>query len=107
MAVIAGGRDAVTHFVVRKSFRDSTLVEVELETGRTHQIRVHFAFIGHPVVGDPTYNRFRDRVGGTHSISPRQFLHAARLGFALPSGERRTFVADMPADLLEVLDDLT
>jgi 23S rRNA pseudouridine1911/1915/1917 synthase len=81
-------------------------VDVELETGRTHQIRVHFSFIGHPVVGDTTYNRFAGPFGGKQSISPRQFLHASRLAFELPSGERRTFVADLPSDLQMVLTKL-
>jgi 23S rRNA pseudouridine1911/1915/1917 synthase len=106
MGVVAGGRDAITHFKVRTRFPEATLVDVDLETGRTHQIRVHFAFIGHPVVGDTTYNRSSGRFGGTQSMAPRQFLHASRLTFALPSGERRTFVAELPIDLQTVLDSL-
>jgi 23S rRNA pseudouridine1911/1915/1917 synthase len=106
MGVMAGGRDAITHFRVLERFSESTLMAVELETGRTHQIRVHFAFIGHPVVGDITYNRSSGRFGGKQSISPRQFLHASRLGFELPSGERRTFDANLPPDLQKVLENL-
>jgi 23S rRNA pseudouridine1911/1915/1917 synthase len=106
MAVIAGGRDAVTHFRVQERFLEATLMKVDLETGRTHQIRVHFAFIGHPVVGDTTYNRSSGRFGGKQSISPRQFLHASRLGFELPTGERRTFEAELPRDLQTVLTNL-
>jgi 23S rRNA pseudouridine1911/1915/1917 synthase len=106
MAVMAGGREAVTHFRVLKRFPDATLMHVKLETGRTHQIRAHFAFIGHPVVGDFTYNRSSGRFGGKQSISPRQFLHASRLAFEFPSGERRTFDADLPPDLQKVLENL-
>jgi 23S rRNA pseudouridine1911/1915/1917 synthase len=106
MAVIAGGRDAVTHFRVQERFLEATLMKVELETGRTHQIRVHFAFIGHPVVGDTTYNRSSGQFGGRQLISPRQFLHASRLGFELPTGERRTFDAELPSDLQTVLANL-
>jgi 23S rRNA pseudouridine1911/1915/1917 synthase len=106
MGVIAGGREAVTHFQVRVRYSESTLMDVDLQTGRTHQIRVHFTFIGHPVVGDATYNRFSGRFGGKGSASPRQFLHASRLGFKLPNGERRTFEAELPNDLQSVLTDL-
>lgn len=55
MAVIDGGKDAITHFKVLDRYRDATLIELELETGRTHQIRVHMAYIGHPVLNDPLY----------------------------------------------------
>jgi 23S rRNA pseudouridine1911/1915/1917 synthase len=103
MAVLPNGRSAVTHFRVSERFGSSTLVDVELDTGRTHQIRVHFAFIEHPVVGDALYNRISDRFGGTRAISPRQFLHAAGLGFDLPSRQRLKFHADLPEDLASVL----
>jgi 23S rRNA pseudouridine1911/1915/1917 synthase len=108
MAAIATGRRAVSHFRVRKRFEQAgaTLLDVEIETGRTHQIRVHLAFIGHPVVGDPTYNRAVGPVGGTRSISPRQFLHAARLAFALPDGRRVEFESPLPQDLADVLGRL-
>jgi 23S rRNA pseudouridine1911/1915/1917 synthase len=76
-----------------------TLVEVRLETGRTHQIRAHFAAIGHPVAGDPRYGH-----AGRHGLE-RQFLHSARLAFTHPfSGERMTFESELPADLREALE---
>lgn len=79
-----------------------TLVEAHPITGRTHQIRVHFASIGHPLVGDPIYGLKRQRIR-----APRLFLHAARLAFSLPStGEWKEFSAPLPADLEEVLDAL-
>jgi 23S rRNA pseudouridine1911/1915/1917 synthase len=106
MAVIATGREAITHFRVAERFEEATLLDVQLETGRTHQIRIHLKFIGHPIVGDPTYNRFSGRYGGKQSIAPRQFLHASRLGFDLPNGDRRTFVAELPSDLQGVLERL-
>jgi 23S rRNA pseudouridine1911/1915/1917 synthase len=91
-------REAVTHFTVIERLDGLTLVEARLETGRTHQIRVHFAAIGHPVAGDPLYSR-RDplRVG-------RQFLHSHRLAFLHPfTGEDLRFDAPLPADLEAVL----
>jgi len=78
MAVVEGGKNAVTHFRVLERFRDFTLVELTLETGRTHQIRVHMKYIGHPVAGDPTYGP--RKVLGEHG----QFLHAKTLGFIHP-----------------------
>jgi 23S rRNA pseudouridine1911/1915/1917 synthase len=94
-------RDAVTHFVVLERLGDYSLVEARLETGRTHQIRVHFLAIGHPVVGDPVYAR-RDplKVG-------RQFLHSYRLSFTHPmTGEEISVEAPLPADLAEVVERL-
>jgi 23S rRNA pseudouridine1911/1915/1917 synthase len=76
-----------------------TLVEARLETGRTHQIRAHFAAIGHPVAGDPRYGH-----AGRHGLT-RQFLHSARLGFRHPgSGEALEFSSELPEDLAEALD---
>ncbi len=99
--VLLGGRPARTHYRVNTAFDDVTLVDVELETGRTHQIRVHLASIEHPVVGDPWYGR------PWRVSSPRVFLHAARLGFAHPlSGEAVEFEAPLPADLAAVLAGL-
>lgn len=83
MAVIAGGRPAVTHFTVLERFPEATLLDVTIETGRTHQIRVHLAFTGHPVVGDETYGKRPFPVP-----VPRQFLHARYLRFVLPSSGR-------------------
>jgi 23S rRNA pseudouridine1911/1915/1917 synthase len=108
MAVLAGGREAVTEYHVLEQFShavgpaagDYTLVEAEPRTGRTHQIRVHFASIGHPVVGDPTYGRRRLRLP-----APRQFLHAQRLGFRHPvTRGRLELKAPLPADLESVLE---
>ena len=94
-------REARTHFVVVERFGDFTLVEVRLETGRTHQIRVHFRAIGHPVAGDPTYAR-RDALG-----LGRQFLHSYRLSFAHPVTQAQIEVqSPLPPDLADVLAGL-
>jgi 23S rRNA pseudouridine1911/1915/1917 synthase len=91
-------REARTHFRVLEQFSDFSLVEARLETGRTHQIRVHFLAIGHPVAGDPTYAR-RDALG-----LGRQFLHSYRLSFAHPmTGKALEVEAPLPADLADVL----
>jgi 23S rRNA pseudouridine1911/1915/1917 synthase len=100
MAAIAGGRPSITHFDIVERFAASTLLDVTIETGRTHQIRVHLAFIGHPVVGDTLYNRSRRP---REPAVSRQFLHAAHLGFALPDGREVTFDAPLPPELAEVL----
>ncbi|HZK48709.1 MAG TPA: RluA family pseudouridine synthase, partial [Thermoleophilia bacterium] len=95
----AAARDAVTHFTVVERFGLFTLVEARLETGRTHQIRVHFLAIGHPVVGDPTYAR-RDALG-----LGRQFLHSHRLRLRHPvGGAELDLSSPLPADLAGVLD---
>ena len=97
MAVIAGGREAETRYRVRETVDGFALLEVEPVTGRTHQIRVHLAAIGHPVAGDTTYGKRSDIVG-------RQFLHAWRLAFDLPSSGRRVeFESPLPADLRAAL----
>jgi 23S rRNA pseudouridine1911/1915/1917 synthase len=97
----SGAREARTHFRVLERFPDLTLVEVRLDTGRTHQIRVHFLGIGHPIAGDPTYGR-RDALG-----IGRQFLHSARLTLTHPmTGERLDVQSPLPADLAAVLADL-
>jgi 23S rRNA pseudouridine1911/1915/1917 synthase len=100
MAVVAGGREARTEYNVIKYIGDYTLLEVKPETGRTHQIRVHFAAIGFPVVGDKIY-------GVKSPFVPRQFIHASRLGFTLPStGEYKEFTSELPADLAQALEDI-
>jgi len=97
MAVVAGGREAETRYRVREEIDGFALLEVEPVTGRTHQIRVHLAAIGHPVVGDATYGKRSEIVG-------RQFLHAWRLAFDLPSSGRRVeFESPLPADLRAAL----
>jgi 23S rRNA pseudouridine1911/1915/1917 synthase len=92
-------REATTHFRVVERLGELTLVEARLETGRTHQIRVHFAAIGHPVAGDPTYTR-RNPLG-----MARQFLHSYRLAFVHPfTGDQLEFESPLPRDLASVLD---
>ncbi|MCD6289552.1 MAG: RluA family pseudouridine synthase [Anaerolineae bacterium] len=104
MAVVSEqkGRPAVTEFTVRERFPGYTLIEARPRTGRTHQIRVHMAYIDHPIVGDPVYGRRRRRLR-----CPRQFLHAYRIRFRLPgTGEQVEFSVPLPADLEEVLQRL-
>jgi len=106
MAVSSTGREARTRYEVLQRFTepiDAALLECRLETGRTHQIRVHLAAIEHPVVGDPRYRGKR-----TSFATPRMFLHAHSLTFDHPrTGERISFRSPLPADLQEVLDRLT
>lgn len=95
-------RNAITHFDVLESFQDYTLVKLKLETGRTHQIRVHMAYIKHPVVGDPKYGPARDNFG-----LKQQALHAFRLGFDHPrSGEYLEFTVGLPGYFLDLLYSL-
>ena len=94
MAVSAGGREARTHYKVIERFEAATLIECKLETGRTHQIRVHLAAIGHPVAGDSRYR------GGRVAGLRRPFLHAQSLAFDHPeTGDRVSFESALPADL--------
>ncbi|GIP39699.1 putative RNA pseudouridine synthase YlyB [Paenibacillus sp. J31TS4] len=94
-------KQAVTHFVVLERFAAHTLLELKLETGRTHQIRVHMKFIGHPLVGDPQYGR------GKGMGMDGQALHAAALGFDHPrTGERLEFEAPLPDDMGKLLQRL-
>jgi len=103
------GKTAVTHYTVHERFTDAALIECRLETGRTHQVRVHFASIGHALMGDPVYGRtpkplrpLLDQLGFA-----RQALHAAELGFVHPaSGETLRFQADLPPDIAELIDQL-
>ena len=100
-AVTAKGKPALTRFQVLERFGDYTLVELQLETGRTHQIRVHMAYIGHPVAGDEVYGPRKTLKG--HG----QFLHARTLGFTHPrTGEVLEFTAEAPAIFQETLDKL-
>jgi 23S rRNA pseudouridine1911/1915/1917 synthase len=105
MAVNEGGRPAVSHYRIEKKFRAHTLLRVKLESGRTHQIRVHMASIGLPVLGDPVY-------GGGRSLPEarglgRQALHAALLGFTHPTSlERVRFESPLPPDLRALLERL-
>lgn len=101
MAIVEDGRPAVTHFKVLERFTDYTLIECELETGRTHQIRVHLKYIGHPVAGDPLYGP-RNTLKGNG-----QFLHAKLLGFKHPrTGEELVFEVDPPQIFRDTLSKL-
>ncbi len=101
----SAAREAVTRFKVMESFREASLLEVALETGRTHQIRVHLSFIGHPVTGDLVYGKsgpLEEMTGLT-----RQFLHAHRLALQHPiTGQALEFKDDLPADLAAALETL-
>ncbi|MCS3491430.1 23S rRNA pseudouridine1911/1915/1917 synthase [Arthrobacter sp. JUb119] len=97
-AVLDGGRDSVTHYKVIEAFGRASLVEVQLETGRTHQIRVHFSAFGHPCAGDQTYGA-DPKLGAALGLT-RQWLHAKRLGFSHPvSGQWMEYESEYPADL--------
>jgi 23S rRNA pseudouridine1911/1915/1917 synthase len=106
MAVVAGGRHALTRYRVITRFAQATLLECSLATGRTHQIRVHLHSIGHPLVGDPVYRSRRvGGVSGAPARFPRQALHAAQLSFDHPvTGRRRTFKSALPADMQALLE---
>ena len=108
MAVVMGGRPARTRYETIGYFARYTHVRVRLETGRTHQIRVHMTYIGHPIVGDSVYGDQMWKRDPEVAGLARQFLHAHRLGFNLPStGAYREFVSPLPADLQKVLDNLS
>jgi len=102
-AVVVGGRPSVTHYETDEAFRAASLLDVQLETGRTHQIRVHMAAVRHPCVGDLTYGA--DPVLAKRLRLSRQWLHARELGFTHPStGEQLRVVSPFPADLQTALD---
>jgi 23S rRNA pseudouridine1911/1915/1917 synthase len=104
-AVVAGGKDSVTHYETLEAFAAASLLEVHLETGRTHQIRVHFSALRHPCVGDLTYGA--DPTLSVRLGLQRQWLHAVRLGFTHPvTREPVTFESSYPADLAHALDVL-
>jgi len=116
MAVVTrGGRSAITHYRVLRLFKDAAaLVECKLATGRTHQIRVHLAEHGNPLMGDPVYGRSRGRrralAAPFRSVIesfPRQALHAASLGLRHPAtGEWLQFQSDLPSDMKELIEIL-
>ena len=113
MAVVRGGRAALSLWRVRRRFERMTLLDVQIKTGRTHQIRVHLAWIKHPVVGDETYGGGRDktvadaRLRARIAALGRQFLHAERLGFHHPrTAEWLSFTAPLPPELSEFLEFL-
>ena len=102
------GKHAVTHFETLKRLDHAALIECRLETGRTHQVRVHCASIGHPLLGDPVYGRTPKplRPALQQLQFARQALHAARLGFIHPiSGESLDFCAELPLDMRELIDE--
>lgn len=113
------GKHAVTHYKVIENFGYVTLVECELETGRTHQIRVHFKFIGHPVFNDEayggdmilkgtTFSKYRQFIDNCFNIMPRHALHAKSLGFKHPcTGEYVYFESKLPSDMHQVIDKWT
>jgi len=110
MAVVRGGRNALTLYRVRRSFDRFTLLDVELKTGRTHQIRVHLAWLKHPVVGDETYGGGRDNTIQDPKLRAhvrnlkRHFLHAEKLSFTHPkTGEVVKFESPLPAELSALL----
>lgn len=114
MAVVRGGRPSLSLYRVRQAFERFTLLDVEIKTGRTHQIRVHLQWLKHPVVGDPVYGDGRDntvqdvRLRSRITALTRQFLHAEQLGFRHPrTGERLRFTAPLPNDLAEFLAALS
>jgi len=100
MAIVEGGREAITNYRVRKYLGDCSFLEVSPETGRTHQIRVHLSAIGHPVVGDAVYGAKSPHIN-------RQFIHAYRLGFHLPTTRKyQRFTCPLPQDLKQALEVL-
>jgi 23S rRNA pseudouridine1911/1915/1917 synthase len=108
----SGGREAITHYTVKRRldspYGKFSPLEVQIDTGRTHQIRVHLASLRHPIVGDTLYGAPREIHGKTGSIAlPRNFLHAAALQFQHPrSGELLSFAAPLPAELADFLQNL-
>ncbi len=99
MAAVRSGRDARSSFTVTERFDETTLLDVAIETGRTHQIRVHLAMIGFPVVGDTLYGSPKSARAASKIGITRQFLHASTLGIELPGGGRRMFTAPVALDL--------
>ena len=114
MAILPGGRDAVTHFNVKERFQNFTRVQAQLETGRTHQIRVHFSYLGFPLVGDPVYmSRVKVPAGASETLTDalrgfkRQALHATKLGLVHPkTKEEMMFEAPWAEDFNEFLEIL-
>jgi 23S rRNA pseudouridine1911/1915/1917 synthase len=102
------GKTAITRFAVLEEFAQASFVKARLATGRTHQIRVHFASIGHPVLGDRTYGGKTSLEVGKRIIRiPRQMLHAETLGFIHPvTGKEMLFAAPVPEDMMEILETL-
>ena len=113
MAIVPGGRGALSLYKVRRSYDSFTLLDVELKTGSTHQIRVHLSWLKHPVVGDELYSGGRDnnvldvQLRARIRKLKRQFLHAEKLGFRHPAtGEQMQFTAPLPSELTDLLEKL-
>ncbi len=113
MAVLPGGKDAVTHYNVKERFQHFTRVQARLETGRTHQIRVHLSYIGYGLVGDPVYTpRVRVPAGASALLNDtlrnfkRQALHAVKLGLVHPRTQEMMFEAPWPEDFKQLVDVL-
>ncbi|HEX7259996.1 MAG TPA: RluA family pseudouridine synthase [Candidatus Saccharimonadia bacterium] len=101
-AVIPGGRASVTEYWVREVYAGASLVEISLHTGRTHQIRVHFSYLGNPVIGDTFYGEKQLPRGLT-----RQFLHAAQISLELPSHKKVTIESPLPSELESYLQNVS
>ena len=102
MAAVKDGKEAITEFKVLKHYKEFTLVECRLKTGRTHQIRVHMSYIGYPLVGDPLYGPKKLKYGD------KQYLHAKELSFIHPfTNERVTFTTEMPEYFVKFLDSIS
>ncbi len=99
-----GKREAITEYKVLQRFKDYTLLEVEIKTGRRHQIRCHFSYLQHPIAGDKLYGFKNSKI--PEGLT-RQFLHAEYLKIQLPSGEIKEFSSDLPEELKKVLSKLT
>jgi 23S rRNA pseudouridine1911/1915/1917 synthase len=113
MAIVRSGRSALSIYRVRQRYERFTLLDVELKTGRTHQIRVHLAWLKHPVIGDETYGGGRDNTIQDPAVRTkvktlrRQFLHAEKLSFNHPqTGDRLEFTSQLPLDLQNFLEFL-
>ena len=113
MAVVRGGRSALTLYRVRRAYQRFTLLDIDLKTGRTHQIRVHLAWLKHPVVGDETYGGGRDNTIQNAKLRAhirnlgRHFLHAEKLAFTHPdTGERVQFHSPLPPELSSLLSEI-
>lgn len=105
---VAGGhatgekREAITHYKILENLKNHTYLEVRPQTGRTHQIRVHLQYVGHPILGDKLYAPSRK----SDTLIKRQMLHAYKLKFVLPDGKEKDFTAPLPSDFKKVLAEL-